>query len=76
MASARKGKGRLQVTLRSTTIDRIEEEAKKSEQTVSEYMQAVMNEYFKSYDTLAQMNNIPAILEQLKLLQEEAKEAK
>lgn len=73
---AKKGKARLQVTLTQATINRIFAEAEKQEQTPSDYMQAVMNEYYKSYDTLEQMKGIPAILEQLQQLMEDAKDAK
>lgn len=70
MAKAKEGSTRLAVTIKGTTMARLEKEAEAQGFSMSNYVQAVFNEYFKSVDTMAQLEGIPGLLEQLKQIQQ------
>lgn len=63
MAKPRPGMGRIAITLKLETIARIEQEAEVQGFSVSIYMQALLNEYYKATDSLKTFKDLNRMLE-------------
>jgi hypothetical protein len=63
MAKPREGMGRIAITLKLDTIQRIEQEAEVQGFSTSIYMQTLLNEYYKAADSLKTFKDLNKMLE-------------
>jgi hypothetical protein len=76
MAKPREGMGRIAITLKLDTIQRIEQEAEVQGFSTSIYMQTLLNEYYKAADSLKTFKDLNKMLELYSKDQEEKADEK